>query len=110
MQELDRGVAEPALRNVYDSLKGEIVGGLVDQPQIGERIADLHPLVKPRAADHAIVKAHRNETIFEFAHLERGAYQNRDFVKRMVVSLQRLDVVADRARLLFRIPGPSHLD
>ena len=69
VQHLHRRIAKAALRHVDDALEGEIVGGLVDDAQIGERIADFGALVEARAADDAIGHAERHEPIFDFAHL-----------------------------------------
>src|SRR5262249_54434653 len=46
--------------------------------------------------------------IFEFAHLERGSHEDRNFVQRMAPALQRFDFIADRARFLFGVPGAGH--
>ena len=81
VQQLHGGVAEPALRHIDDALEGEIVGRRIDHAQIGERIADLGALVEARAADDAIGQAERDEAVLEFAHLERGAHQDRDLVE-----------------------------
>ena len=83
LQALQRGVAEAAARHVDDALEGEIVGRLVDEAQIGERVADLGALVEARAADDPIGQAEGDKTVLEFAHLERGAHQDRDFVERV---------------------------
>ena len=108
VQKLHGGVAKPALGHIDDALEGEIVGRRIDQAQIGERIADFGALVEARAADHAIGQAERDEAVFELAHLERGAHQDRDLVERMAVALQLLDLLADGARFLFRIPRAGH--
>ena len=100
VQELDGGVAEPALGHVDDALQGEVVSRLVDQPQIGERVADLHALVEARPADHPIGQAERDKAILELAHLERGAHQNSDLVERVALPLQRFDLLANRACFL----------
>ena len=106
VQQLHGGVAEAALGHIDDALEGEIVGRRIDHAQIGERIADFGALVEPRAADHAIGQAERDEAVFEFAHLERGAHQDRDLVERMgpIVALQLLDLLADGAGFLLGIP------
>ena len=104
VQELDGGVAEAALGHVDDALEGEVVGRLVDQAQVGERVADFHALVEARAADDAVGQAERDETVLELAHLERGAHQDRDLVERMVLALQRLDLVADGAGFFLASP------
>ena len=105
VQKLHGGVAEPALRHIDDALEGEIVGRRIDQAQISERVADFGALVEARAADDAIGQAERDEAVFEFAHLERGAHQDGDLVERMAVALQLLDLFADGAGFFFRIPG-----
>ena len=82
VHQLQGSVAEAALGRVEDALEGEVVGGLRDAAQIGQRIADFRALVEARAADHAIGQAKRDEALFELAHLERGAHENGDVVKR----------------------------
>ncbi len=110
MQQLDRGVAEPALRHVDDALEGEIIGRRVDDAQVRQRVADFGALVEPGTADHAIGQAEGDEAIFELAHLERGAHQNRDLVQRLALALQLLDLLADATSLFFRIPRAGHRD
>ena len=110
VQHLHGGVAKPALRDIDDALEGEIVGGRIDHAQVGQRVADFGALVKPRTADHAIGQAERHKTIFELAHLERGPHQDRDLVEVLVRTLQFLDLLADGAGFLFRIPGAGDGD
>ena len=110
VQHLHGGVAEAALRHVDDALEGEIVGRRVDHAQIGQRVADFRALVEPRAADHAIGQAERDEAIFEFAHLERGPHQDRDVVELVAGALQLLDLLADGAGFLLGIPGAGDGD
>ncbi len=108
VQQLQGRGADAAARHVDDALEGEVVGRLAHQAQIGERVADLLPLVKPRPADHAIGQRERNEPVFELARLEPGAHQDRDFAERLPLTLQRLDLVADPAGLLLGVPQPAH--
>src|SRR5262249_30428099 len=115
VQKLHRGVAKPALGHVDDALEGEIVGGGMDNAQIGERVADFLALVEARAANHAIGQTERDKAILELAHLERGAYQNGDLVERMrvampVIALELLDLLTDGARLFLGIPAGGDLD
>ena len=84
-------------------------GELIDA-QIRQRVADFRALVEPRAADHAIGQAERDETVFELAHLERRAHQDGDLVQLLALALQLLDLFADPARFLFRIPGAGDGD
>ncbi len=104
------GVAQPAPRHVDDALEGEVVGRRSDAAQIGERVADLGALVEARAADHPVGQAEGDEAVLQLAHLERGADQDGDLVELVAGALQLLDLLADRARLLLRIPGAGHGD
>src|SRR3546814_5523063 len=49
-----RLVAKAALGGVDDTLEGEVVGGLGNDAEIGQRIADFSPLVEAEAADDAV--------------------------------------------------------
>ena len=83
--------------------------------RVGEGIADFGALVEARAADHPIGQAELNEAIFEFAHLERGAHQDGDFIKRVILAalarlaLELLDLLADRACFFLGVPGAGDL-
>ena len=115
VQHLHGGVAEAALRHIDDALEGKIVGRRIDHAQIGQRIADFGALVKTRPADHAIGQAQRDEPVFELAHLERGAHQDRNLVERMgfafkTLALQLLDLLADGAGFFFGIPRAGDAD
>ena len=110
VQHLDRRIAKAALGHVHDALEGEIVGRLVDDAQIGQRIADFSALVEARAADDAIGHAERHEPVFDFAHLGGDAHQDRDLGERMLLGVQRLDLLADEAGLLLGIPGAGDRD
>ena len=81
MELLQGGAADAAARGVQDALEGEVVGGLVDEAQIGERVADLLALVKARAADDPVGQGQRDEPLLEFAGLEAGAHQDRDLAR-----------------------------
>src|SRR3954452_21930798 len=76
----------------------------------GQRIADFGALVEARAADDAIGQAERDEAVFELAHLVGGANENRDLVELVALALDLLDLLADAAGFLFRIPRACHRD
>ena len=90
-----RLVAETPLGRVDDAFEGEVVGGLRDDTQIGERVADFLSLVKAEAADDAIGQADRDEAVFELAGLVLCADQDGDVVQVGAASLRRLDLVAE---------------
>src|SRR3546814_18551741 len=91
---------------VHDPLEGEVVGRLHQDAQVGERIADLHALVEARAADHAVRQAEGNEALLELAGLRAGAHQDGDLLQVVVLVArdQRLDLLADEARLGLAVP------
>ncbi len=103
---LQRRIAEAALGRVDDALEGEVVGSLRHAAQIGERVANLEPLVEARAANDPVGQADGDEAVLELAHLERGAHEDRGLVQLVALPLQLLQLLADGARLLFRIPQP----
>src|SRR6185437_15942445 len=98
MQGLQGRGADAAARHIDDALESEIVRRLMNEPQIGERVADLLALVEAQAADDAISQAEGQEPLLEFAGLEAGAHQDRHFGELLALALQRLDLVADPAR------------
>src|SRR3546814_12499112 len=56
-------VAEAAFGRVDDAFEGEIVGTLVDEAEIGERVADLGAFVEAKTPDDAIGEADRDEEV-----------------------------------------------
>jgi hypothetical protein len=67
--------------------KARSIGGRYDHAEIRERVANFLPLIEARTADHAIGQAQRDEALFKFAHLERGAHQNGDIGKPVLLAL-----------------------
>ena len=105
-----RLVAEAALGDVDDPLEGEVVGRLGDDAQISERVADLGALVEAEAADDPVGQADGDEPVLELAGLELGADQDRALVEAAAAMLDRLQLLADPARLLGPVPDADHLD
>src|SRR5690349_5196070 len=103
-------VAEAALGQIDDAFEGEVVGGLADQAEVGDRIADLGALVEAEAADDLVGQADRDEALLELAGLELGADEDGDVVEREAAALHGLDVLADAARLLRAVPDADDLD
>ena len=104
VHDLKGRIAKAATRRVEDAFEGQIIRRLCHDAQIGQRIADFGALIKARSANHPIGKAQSDETFFEFAHLERGAHEDRHFIEALATTLQLLDLLANAARLFFRIP------
>jgi len=110
VQRADGGVSQASLRRVDDALEGEVVGRLADEAEVSHGVTDLEALVEARAADDAVVEAQRDEAVFELAHLERGAHQDRHVVEIVllavgIAALQPLDLLADGAGFLLTVPG-----
>ena len=105
-----RLVAQSALGRVVDPLERQIVAGLRDQPQIGERIADFRAFVEPEAADDLVRQADRDEAVFEFAGLVLRTNQDCDLAEQCAFAFEPFDLFADPARFLGRVPHPDHAD
>ncbi len=80
MELCHRLVAQPAFGGVDDAFERQVVGGLVDDAQIGERVADFGAFVEAETADDAVGEADLDEPVLELARLVLGADQNGDFV------------------------------
>ena len=70
-----------ALGRVDDAFKGKVVGGLVDDAQIGDGIADFGAFVKAETADDLVVQPDLDEAVFKFAGLELRADEDGDGVE-----------------------------
>ncbi len=113
MQRLHRGIADAALGAVHDALEGQVVVGLVDDAQIGERVAQFQPFVEARSPDHPVGQAQGEEAFLELARLEARAHQDRDVVERdglpvAALALDVLDPVGDDPRLLLAVPHAAY--
>ena len=110
----DRFVAQPALRHIDDAFEGEVVARLVDEAQIGERIADFGAFVKTETADDAVGHADGDEAVLELARLVLRADEDGDAVEAVgafgSAMLPRLDLVTDAARLLGAVPHADDFD
>ena len=112
---LQRLVADAALRHVDDALEGEAVVGRDRDAEVGHGVADLLALVEARAADDAVGQADGQEAVLEGAHLVRGADEDGDAVGADRVEAagaagERLDLLADPARLLLAVPVADQPD
>ena len=107
---LKRGRADPARRHVDDPFERQIVIRLMDQPHIGDGVANFLAFVKSRAADHAIGQTEGDKALFELTHLETGPDQYRHFLQADLVALQRFDRLAHHAGFGFPIPDASDRD
>src|SRR3546814_8936066 len=103
-------VAEAAFGRVDDAFEGEIVGTLVDEAEIGERVADLGAFVEAKTPDAAIGEADRDEAVFELAGLMLGADEDGGVVEAGARAFGGLDLIADAAGLLGAVPDADDAD
>ena len=104
-RQLQGRFAEAALGQIDDPLEGEIVIRLMDHAQIGDRVANLGPLVEARPADHPIGQAEMDEPLLEGTGLIARPDQDRDVVEVAALTLVRLDLLADETGLLLVVPA-----
>ncbi len=106
-----RGVANPTLWRVDDPLERQVVVLALHQPQIRNRIPDFRPLEEPRAAHHRVGQLQHDEAVFEAAHLERRANQDRHVFVLAAFAVGVLNGLGDDAALGLAVPhaGDAHL-
>jgi len=67
-QRLDAGlrpIADAPSRGVDDAAQAHQIGGIGDDPQVGEQVTYLTPLVKPHAAHDAVGQSDPDEDLFK---------------------------------------------
>ena len=74
------------------------LAGIGDDLEIGDGVLDFLALVEARAADDAIGQPERDEAVFEGAHLERGAHQDRDLVQPVLGALRSVSMSSPMER------------
>ena len=67
---------DPARGRVHDALEGDVVGVVGDDPQVGQRVADLFTLVERRAASDRVRHPLLPERLFQHARERVGAVQD----------------------------------
>ena len=73
----DRAVADAALGGVEDPAQRDVVGRVDQHPQVGQRVADLAPLVEAHPADDLVGQADPDEHLLEHPGLRVGAVEDR---------------------------------
>ena len=71
-------VADAALGGVEDPAQRDLVGRVDQHPQVGQRVADLAPLVEAHPADDLVGHADADEHLLEHPGLGVGAVEHRD--------------------------------
>ena len=102
----DRAVADPALGGVEDPAQRDLVGGVDQHPQVGERVTDLAALVEAHPADDLVGLAGADEHLLEHARLGVGAVEDRDVGGPGVGLVDQLvDLLGDEPGLVVLVVG-----
>ena len=113
-EHLDAGlgaVADAAARGVQDAAQAHHVVRVGDHPQVGERVADLAPLVEAHAADHLVRQPDADEHFLEHPGLRVGAVEDRDVGRRDgVLVVELVDLLGDPRGLVVLVLGDVALD
>ena len=107
VERLHSDIADAAPRQVDDTLEGEVVVGLEDDPEISDGVTDFAALIETRATDDPIGQAQGDEPFLEFAELEPGPHEDGDLAQRVALALQGLDLFTGHAGFLFAVPDPA---
>ena len=81
------------------------VVGVDQQPQVGQRVADLAPLVEAHPADHPVGLAGADEHLLEDPRLGVGAVEDRDVGGPGAAVGELVDLVGDEPRLVVLVVG-----
>ncbi len=104
-------VADPAPRRVDDPLEGDLVGGVEQQVEVGDRVLDLGPVIELGAADHLVWQLVANQRVLEDPAHRVGPVEDRNIGARHPMLLpQPLDLGGDPARLLVVVAEFGELD
>ena len=101
-----RPVPDAALGHVQHPPQRHLVGRVVDQPQVGEQVADLAPLVEADPADHPVRQPDPDEDFLEDAGLRVRPVEDRHLAGgRQPLVAQPVDLLGDERRLVVLVVG-----
>ena len=69
MDFFDRFVADATLWNINNPFKRKVIGGLIDDAQIGNGVANFSALIETKTTNYPIVNANLYKAIFKFTRL-----------------------------------------
>ena len=99
-----RGIAKPALGQVHNTFKSQIIRRLRHHSEIGHGITDFLPFIKPRTTHHAIGNTKRDQAFFKSAGLETSADQNGDLTQTLTRTSRGFNAFSHHARFFFAVP------
>ncbi len=104
-----RCLADAAARRGDRAPKGDVVGRVDDQTQVGEQVLDLAPLVESHAAHDDVGNARPAERVLENARLGIGPVEERDITVVQPLAAQRPDRLRHPASFFVLVPGAVDL-
>ena len=94
-------LADAALGHVEDPPQVDRVGRVGQDPEVGQRVLDLAPLVEPRAADHLVGQLGPDEDLFQGPGLGVGPVEDGDVAgSHAGLAAQPADLLGDERRLV----------
>ncbi len=110
---LDRLGAQAARRGVEHAQQAHLIGGIVDQAQVGDQVLDLAPAVETLGADQAVGEIVAEERLLQRARLGVGAVHDGHIaqapVPRRDAGDERLDDVLRLIRFVVRLVDGDEL-
>ena len=95
------GAADAPPRRVDDPREGDLVGGVDEQAEVGDRVLDLGPLVELGAADHLVGELEADQRVLQHPAHRVGPVEDRDVLAPHPLLLaEALDLARHPARLL----------
>ncbi len=109
-QPLERGLADAARRQVDDALEGHVVGAVLRQAQVGQRVLDLGALEEAQAAVHAVGDARGHQRLLEGARLGVGTVEDRRGRQRQAAAGVLADPLDHEVGLVALVEGSVQPD
>ena len=100
-----RRIADAPRGHVDDAQQARLVEAVMDQPQVGDEILDLAPLVEAHAPDQAVGDAVAHERVLDGARLRIRAVEHGDLAQRAVRHREALGLARDELALLLVVVG-----
>ena len=97
--------ADATARRADGPAERDVVGRIEDQPQVGERVLDLAPLVEADAAHDDVRDAPAPQRVLQHPRLGVGAIEDGHAVPRHALAAQAEDRLGDERGLLVLVPG-----
>ena len=108
LQLLDAARADAARGEVHHAQEAGVVVGVLQQPQVGQRVLDLGALEEAQAAVHAVRHAGVEQRALDHAALRVAAVQQRDLAARHAAAVQLLRLFQEPLRLGVVAGGLEH--